>query len=343
MPQIPIDKLRDYAEALFVAAGSPADIAAHLVNSLLLADQSGHPSHGIIRVPRYLEYMVQGRIVSNARPEVLKRLPSAALIDGCLGFGQATASFTTQIAIDLARESGISIAGAIRCNHAGRIGQWAEMAAAQGMIFIGFVGGPTGFAGTPFGGAGRALCTNPIAAAVPGDEHAPMIMDFATTTTAEGKIQVARAKGSQLPPGQVLDKRGNPTTDPEEFYDGGMLLPFGGHKGYALSLLVEAMASCLTGAGDSDEYAKLGFTAIVINPGMFVSGDQYRASADSLFARMESTPPAPSYSEVIIPGAPEHRSRALHHQRGGIELADTTLRNLSAEGKRLKVDTSLLA
>ena len=341
MPQVPTDKLRNYAEALFVASGSPEDIASHLVNSLLLADQSGHPSHGIIRVPRYLEYVAQGRIVPNARPEVLKRLPSAALVDGCLGFGQATASFTTQIAIDLATDNGISIAGAIRCNHAGRVGQWAEMAADQGMIFIGFVGGPTGFSGTPFGGAGRALCTNPIAAAVPGNEHEPMIMDFATTTTAEGKIQVARAKGSQLPSGQVLDKRGNPTTDPEEFYDGGMLLPFGGHKGYALSLLVEAMASCLTGAGDSDEYAKLGFTAVVINPGVFVSEDQYRASADSLFARMEAIPPAPNYSEVMIPGAPEHRSRALHDGRG-IELADTTIRNLRDEGERLQVDTSLL-
>ena len=341
MPQVPTDKLREYAEQLFVAAGTPADIASHLVTSLLLADQSGHPSHGTIRVPRYLEYVDQGRVVPDARPEIIKRTSSSALVDGHLGFGQATAAFTTQTAIDLARDSGIAIAGAIRCNHAGRVGQWAEMAADQDMMFIGSVGGPMGFTGTPFGGAGRALCTNPIAAAVPGGEHAPMIMDFATTTTAEGKIQVARAKGGQLPPGQVLDKHGNPSTDPGEFYDGGMLLPFGGHKGYALSLLVEAMASCLTGAGEADEHAKLGFTAIAINPAVFQSQEQYASSVDGLFTRMEAVPPAPGFDGVMIPGEPERRSRATHADRG-IELADATIQNLKIEGERLGVDTSPL-
>ena len=339
MTQVPTDALREYAERLFVAAGTPADIAAQVVISLILADQSGHPSHGIIRVPRYLEHIDQGQVVPDARPEVVKRTSSTALVDGQLGFGQATAAFTTQTAVDLARESGIAIAGAIRCNHAGRIGQWAEMAADEDMIFFGGVGGPMGFTGTPFGGAGRALCTNPIAAAVPGGEHAPMIMDFATTTTAEGKIQVARAKGGQLPAGQVLDKHGNPTTDPAEFYDGGMLLPFGGHKGYALSLLIEALASGLTGAGDADEKAKLGFVAIVIKPTIFREREQYGASVDSLFERMEAVPPAPGFDGVMIPGEPERRARASHTGRG-VELAEATIGKLRAEGERLGIDAS---
>ncbi len=339
MPELPTEKLRDYAVRLFAAAGTPADIANHLVGSLILADQSGHPSHGTIRVPRYLEYIDTGRVVPDARPEIIKSSPTSALIDGHLGFGQFTAAFCTQTAVDLARESGIAIAGCIRCNHTGRIGQWSEMAADQGMIVFGAVGGPAGLQGAPFGGFGRALCTNPITASVPGGAHAPMIMDFATTATAEGKIQVARAKGAQLPPGQVLNKHGEPSTDPEEFYDGGVLLPFGAHKGYALSLLAEVLASGLTGAGESDENAQLGFTVIAIEPAIFRPATDYGASVDGLFERVEAVPPAPGFDGVMIPGEPERRSRASHSGRG-IELAEATIEKLKAEGERLGVDTS---
>lgn len=342
MPQIPTEALREYAENLFVKAGTPADIATALVGSLILADQSGHPSHGTIRVPRYLEYIDAGRAVADGRPEIIKQTATTALVDGHLGFGQFTAAFATQTAIDLAGDSGIAIVGCIRCNHTGRIGQWAEMAAGQGMILIGAVGGPTGLQGSPFGGFGRALCTNPLTASVPGGDHAPMIMDFATTATAEGKIQVARAKGAQLPPGQILNKHAEPSTDPEEFYDGGVLLPFGGHKGYALSLLAEALASGLTGAGESDENAKLGFTVIAIDPTIFRSAADYGASVDGVFERMEAVPPAPGFDGVMIPGEPERRSRAAHADRG-IELAAATIDNLRAEGERLGVDSAALS
>ncbi len=339
MPQLPTEALRDYAEKLFVKAGTPANIATQLVGSLILADQSGHPSHGTIRVPRYLEMIGNGRVVPDGRPEIIKSSLTSALIDGHLGFGQFTAAFATQTVIDLARDSGIAIVGCVRCNHTGRIGQWSEMAADQGMILFGAVGGPAGLQGTPFGGFGRALCTNPITASVPGGDHAPMIMDFATTATAEGKIQVARAKGAQLPPGQILNKNGEPSTDPEEFYDGGVLLPFGGHKGYALSLLAEVLASGLTGAGESDENAQLGFTVIAIDPAIFRPVADYGASVDSVFERMEAIPPARRFDGVMIPGEPERRSRASHSGRG-IDLAEATIKNLKAEGDRLGVESS---
>ncbi len=341
MPQVPTEALREYAEGLFVKAGTPADIATALIGSLILADQSGHPSHGVIRVPRYLEYIDTGRAVADGRPEIIKQTATSALVDGHLGFGQFTAAFAAQTAIDLAKESGIAIVGCIRCNHTGRIGQWAEQAADQGMILFGAVGGPTGLASAPFGGLGRVLSTNPITASVPGGEHDPMIMDFATTATAEGKIQVARAKGAQLPPGQVLNKHGEPTTAPAEFYDGGMLLPFGGHKGYALGLLAEILASSLTGAGDSHDTPLMGFTIIAIDPGIFRSAADYGADVDSVFERMEAVPPAPGFDGVMIPGEPERRSRAAHAGRG-IELAEATIQFLRDEGARLGVDSAAL-
>ena len=158
------------------------------------------------------------------------------------------------------------------------MGEWVELAAASDIIAIMTVGGPSDIVTAPFGGAETALSTNPIAAGVPAGSRDPMILDYATSAQAVGKIRIAQARGLQMPENSILDSDGNPSTDPDDFFDGGLLLAFGGHKGYALSILVDALGSGLTGSEQTDRYHKLGAVLIGIDPGVFRPRDEYGAA-----------------------------------------------------------------
>ena len=342
MPSFQSAGLRVFARDVFIACGVPDDIAQEVARSLELADLSGHPSHGFIRIPSYIESIEDGQVKPDARPTDLSRSEHSLLVDGNWGFGHPVAAYATREAAGLALENGIALAGCVNLNHIGRLGQWAELAADLKVILLMFTGGEwTTMAGAPFGGVGRVLATNPMAAAVPSATMGSMIIDFATTASAEGKLRVARAKGAQVPPDTIIDKDGNPTRDPEDFYDGGMLLPFGGHKGYGLSLLVDALGSSLTGAWRTEEATKFGACIIAINPAVFVSTDEQGAAVDRLFSRVKSVPPAPGFDEVLIPGEPERQARERHGQQG-VELSDATVSALLEAGLALDVDASVL-
>ena len=342
MPLFESADLRTFARDVFIACKVPVDIAEEVAMALSLADLSGHPSHGAIRVPSYVEMIDDGRVIPANRPFDISRSANTVLIDANWGFGHPAAAYSTRAVASMALESGLALAGCVHLNHIGRLGQWAELAAELGIVLIMLTGGEyTTMTGTPFGGRGRVLSTNPMAAAVPSATSGSMILDFATTASAEGKLRVARAKGMQVPPNTIIDKHGNPTTDPEDFYDGGMLLPFGGHKGYALSLLVDALGSCLTGASQTDNKNKFGATLIGINPGVFVSAEAAGAAVDRLFDRVVSVPPAPGFDEVLIPGSPERRARERHSVQG-VELSEATVSALRTTGEALGVDTAAL-
>ena len=341
MPKFESAELRQYAREVFIACKTPEDTADEVADALLLADLSGHPSHGIIRVPSYVEMIDDGRVIPGNSPIEVRRTPTTVLIDGNWGFGHPVAALTTRTVVEMAKENGIALGGCIHLNHVGRLGQWAEMAADMGMILIMTVGGKyTHLIAAPYGGVGRVLSTNPMAVSVPSASRGSLILDFATTASAEGKLRVARAKGAQAPPNTIIDKHGNPTTDPEDFYDEGMLLPFGGHKGYALSLMVDALSSCLTGAAQTDNVNKFGATLIGIDPSVFTSSDRYGSDVDSLFERVTSVPPAPGFDEVLIPGDPERRSRD-RLSREGVEVSAATVEALRDVGKAMSVDTSV--
>lgn len=342
MPSFASEGLRVFARDVFIACNAPEDIAEEVATALSLADLSGHPSHGVIRVPSYIDEMDAGRVAPGNRPVELSRTANTVLLDANWGFGHPAAAQATREVAAMALESGLALAGCIHLNHVGRLGQWAELAADLGIVMLMFTGGEyTTMTATPFGGMSRRLSTNPMSAAVPSATKGSMILDFATTASAEGKLRVARAKGAQVPPNTIIDKHGNPTTDPEEFYDGGMLLPFGEHKGYALSMLVHALGSCLTGAWSSERANKFGATLIGIDPAVFVPADNGGAGVDRLFDQMTSAKPAPGFDEVLIPGDPERRSRARYSNEG-VELSETTVSELRKAGAALGVDTSVL-
>lgn len=197
----------------------------------------------------------------------------------------------------------------------------------------------------PFGGRRAMLGANPIAAGFPlGARRAPMIVDFATTVVAEGKVRVARDAGEQLAPGAILDREGRPSTDPNDFYDGGMLLPFGGHKGYALALTAEMLAAALVAPALWAEegrggpvFGQSGLFMLAINPAIFGTRDDYYRIAEDTLERMKGVPPAPGFAEVLIPGEPEARARA-QRSRDGIPLAAATWQALAAVAAELGID-----
>jgi LDH2 family malate/lactate/ureidoglycolate dehydrogenase len=211
----------------------------------------------VLRIPQYVAQADRGELDPAARPVVLKESGVTALLDGQGGFGH----FSTGVALDWAmahaREHGLAAAAVRHSGHIGRLGEYAERAAGQGLIGVVTVGqaGPDVGVMVLHGGRQRFLGANPWAVGVPAQGRPPMIFDGSTSTIAEGKVRLARAKGVPLPPGCIIDRDGAPSTNPEDFYAGGAIVPLGGavagHKGYGL-----AMASALIGGlamvGDAD-------------------------------------------------------------------------------------------
>ena len=230
-----------------------------------------------------------------------------------------------ELAAAKARQSGVAAVSAIGCNHIGRLGEWSELAAAEGVVgfcTVALSGGTVHAA--PFGGAERVMSTNPLSFGIPNREgQPPVLIDFATTAVAEGKLRVARAKGTQVPPGSILDREGRPSTDPDDFYNGGVMLPFGGHKGYGLAVAVELLSLALTGALPH----KLGPFAsgaffLCVDPAAFGTREGYAEAAGELTARIKGIRPAPGFEEVLLPGEPEHRSRQA--RAAGVPVDDAT-------------------
>jgi hydroxycarboxylate dehydrogenase B len=332
------ERLRDVSRRVFEAAGTPTDLATDMANILVESNLSGHDSHGIIRIPYYVKQIKDGTLDPKARPEVIGETPGSALVDGKYAFGHVAAAFGTEVAIRKAKESKAVVVSIVRCNHIGRLGEWGSRAAAKDVIAIVTVGGGGGPGiAAPFGGAARALSTNPISIGIPGGRVPDMLIDFATTSIAEGKVQVARAKGAQLPPGSIIDKAGNPSTNPNDLYDGGMLLPFGAHKGYCLAMVVELLGAAFSPGEEHNNGGRGGAAVIIaVDATTFRPLASYETSADEALTRVKAIPPAQGFTEVLLPGEPEQRSKA-ERLRDGIPVAEATWDAIVDTGKGLEI------
>ncbi|MBA2300065.1 MAG: Ldh family oxidoreductase [Chloroflexi bacterium] len=343
------EQLRDVTKSIFGGAGAPADVAAEMAEALVGANLAGHDSHGVIRIPAYLTLIADGGLDPAARPAIIRETDTTALVDGKWGFGHVAAKFGTDVAIRKAKGSQTAFVSVVRCNHIGRLGQWASQASVEdvlAMVAVGGWGGSPGRMGTgsaaPFGGAERALSTNPNAIGFPGGETPDMLIDFATTVVAEGKLQVARAKDTPVPPGAILDKEGRPSTDANDYYDGGVMLPFGGHKGYALSMFVEMLGGALTPGDEYNGEGRRGGAVIwAVDAFTFRSRESYERNADFVLRRIKQVRPAQGFDEVLVPGEPEQRS-AESRMKAGIPIADTTWSQIVEGGKSVGVDVEAL-
>ena len=329
--------LQQISRKLFAATGTPDDIAATVAEILVNANLAGHDSHGVQFVPMYLDRIEDGHIDNNAYPEIVRESANTLHVDGKSGFGHTMSRQAMDWAIERAKKSTVCCVTFQNTTHIGRLGEYAEQAARAGCITLITLGGASaaGSQVVPFGGARGALGTNPIAVGIPTGDDAPFVIDFATSVVAGGKILVAMSKGLDVPEGVMVDSEGNPSTNPEDFSKGGDLLPFGGHKGYALSLFFSLMGG-LAGQFNAELTSMAGLFMQVYDVAAFMPLDGYQRNVRAVLDAMKSIPPAPGFDEVLVPGDFEHRSRQQRLAEG-IEVPADTFGRLEAWADKLNV------
>ncbi|HEX5079576.1 MAG TPA: malate/lactate/ureidoglycolate dehydrogenase [Geminicoccaceae bacterium] len=335
---IAADPLHQLVRTIFEHAGTTAEEAQLVADHLVEANLMGHDSHGVIRVQPYVGLLQAGKTKSGQAVRITRDAGALITVDGQEGLGQVVCKQAMDVAIERAREHGVAVLALCNTTHMGRIGAWAEQAAAAGMVSLHFCN-TTGFGiqVAPFGGTDRRLSVNPIAMGVPRPGKEPIIHDMSTGTIAAGKIRVARNKGTRLPEGSLIDNQGRPTTDPEAFFTNppGAITTAAGHKGYGLAFFVEILAGSLTAGGSSHpdnptaDRAINNLLSILIDPGRMAGTSAMAADIDRLVEWVKASPPARPRDEVLLPGEIERRTRDERRARG-IPLDPNTLAQLRA-------------
>ena len=345
----PANQLTDLTATIFKAVGCNDNEADVIAKRLVNANLSGHDSHGIIRIAKYVDWIEQGGAVINQEIDILTDNGSVVVVDGKWGMGQSIGEQTMNLAIERAREHGVAVVALRNSGHLGRIGDWPEMAVRAGMLSVHFVNtSGMGNLVAPWGGKERRLSANPFAAGVPVKDGPPLILDMSACTVAEGKIRVAMHAGKQVPENCLIDSDGNPTTDPVTFYGDpengvkpGSILPIAGHKGYALSIIIEMMAGALTGGSctnpDKADRLANGMLTIVMDRSAFMSEDEFYDEVSRYVDYVKSSAPIREGAEIIVPGEFEARTRD-ERNANGIELAETTMLQINEVCQRYNLD-----
>jgi hydroxycarboxylate dehydrogenase B len=318
------------------AAGEADTIARRLVDSNCV----GHDSHGVLRVGKYLEWVREGWLRPNQAPSLIVDTDTIAIVDGNRGFGQVIGEFATRLGIEKAAKTGIAMVGLRNCGHLGRVGDWAEMAAAEGQVSLHFLNTSGAQRVAPFGGSDRRLSTNPISIGIPLDDADPVILDVTTSMVAEGKLMVAVNKGEQVPEGWIIDRHGAPTTDPKAFYDGGALLTVGGHKGSGLSIVTDLLAGAVSTGRSSDPddpVLRNNLLSIFIAPRVYAADGWVTAEARRFVDWVKASPPAKEGEPVLAPGDIERRTRA-QRLGSGVPLDEKTLADLVDAARSVGID-----
>lgn len=342
--QLDQDGLRHFVGVLFERSGSSPEEAAIVADHLVAANLKGHDSHGVIRVPKYVQWVRAGQLLPNRHATIVKDSLALLVVDGGFGYGQVIGRETMELASERARKAGLCAVAIRNAGHLGRIGAWAEQLAQAGLASVHFVNtSGFGILVAPHGGSDRRLSANPIAAGAPVEGCAPLILDIATSAVAEGKIQLAHSRREAIKPGLVVDGQGRPTTDPEVFYahPPGAIFPFGEHKGSGLSIFCEILAGSLTGGGSSHpENATAGrlvnnMLSLAFDPAAF-SHTGFQEDVVRLASWAKGSPPIEPRGQVLLPGEIEERT-ARERTRHGIPLDVETLRQLAAAARELRV------
>ena len=351
---VPVDLLRGFITDIYAAAGCEREEAERVAHHLLSANLTGHDSHGVIRTPRYVQWLQEGKVKAGQQLTILHDTPTHAIVDGNFGLGQTIGPLAVDFGIAKARQHGLAVIGLRNAGHIGRIGDWGERAAAAGLISIHFVNVWQGELVAPYGGVDRRFSTNPICIGVPAADG-PIILDFATSLVAEGKVLVASNGGKKVPHGALIEPDGTLTADPRTLYgpiEGthvrdstrgtGALRAFGEHKGSGLAFMCEILAGCLTGGGTSGPLPggkrtriANGMLSIYLSPGSF-GAEHFAAAARDYAGYVKASRPAEPGAEVLIPGEPEARTRG-ERLANGIPLQTATWAAICATASGLGV------
>jgi uncharacterized oxidoreductase len=335
------DRLRSLVTTMFHAAGCEHAEAGRVATRLVEANLVGHDSHGVIRVPSYVQWLKEGKVLAGRSLQVVFENEAIAIVDGQFGFGQTIGEQAMKLGIEKCGRHGVAVVGLRNSGHLGRIGDWPLMAAQEGLLSLHFVNTTgAGILVAPFGGTQRRLSANPIAAGMPRPGRPPILLDISACTMAEGKIRVALNKGVAVPENCIIDAEGQPTTDPKVFYANppGAILPIAGHKGYGLAFLCEVLAGALTGGGCSNprnaDRVINGMLSIFLSPSFFQSDTVFAAEMERFIAWVKSSATATPDGEILLPGEPEERTK-MQRLRDGIDIDPTTLSQLGATAQSL--------
>jgi uncharacterized oxidoreductase len=333
MIRIDAPRLQRLTARILAASGGSDDDAEIVADHLVASNLAGHDSHGVGMLPQYLRAIRAGLLDPRAHATLEERGDALLSADGRRGFGQIVAREAMAAAIERARTTGLSLVALRNAFHVGRVGAYGEQAAQAGFVslqFVNIVGHPGLVA--PFRGSDARLATNPICVALPDRRgRAALLLDFATSQVAFGKVRVALQQGRPLPPGTLIDGLGRPTTDPAAMFSSprGAILPFGLHKGYGLALACELLAGALTGGGTVSTVPhatdRIGnnLLAIVIDPERLPGADTLHEEVEAAIAHVKGSPPSDPDLPVLVAGEPERLARE-ERIRGGIELDDGT-------------------
>ena len=338
MPEhiITAEQGRNLAMAILTKAGAIERSARIVADHLTESDLMGVGSHGLIRLARYTEQIRSNHIDPGAEVTVIEERGGLIRLDGGGGFGIVALLEATRRAVAKAKETAIAAATLVNCGHTGRVGAYAEEAARAGCFAMILGGGANRKlpAVAPYGGRKGLYDTNPFAFGLPGGYDTPVVADFATSVIPQGKVLLHRNARIPVPEGCLLDSDGNPTCDPDAFYDGGALLPAGGHKGYGLAVMAELLGDAVLGEPHEYNWLIVALDLWGIRP-----QKEYRNSAGRLIEIIKRCPPAPGFEEVMHPGEPEHR---LHRDRSrnGIPLPESTWEVLQDTAKSLGLSLS---
>ncbi|KAB2872024.1 MAG: malate/lactate/ureidoglycolate dehydrogenase [Bauldia sp.] len=338
MVTIKADRLADLVRDIFLAAGCSREEAGRIGKYLVEANLTGHDSHGVQRVPRYLQWKREGFIKADREVRIVSETPVLAVLDGQHGFGQTVAPLAVAKGIAMCKAMGLSAVTLRNAGHVGRVGDWAEMAAAEGLISIHFVNAAGSVLVAPFGAIERRFSTAPYCVGIPREGAAPIVLDFATSLVAEGKVLNASFGGKKIPDNALIAPDGTMSGDPHVLYGGfqptgpreyrqgkGAMRAMGEHKGSGLALVVELLGGALSGTGA----AQLGKTfangmfSIYVDPKCFDTEGLFAPEVARFVGWVKEAKPIDPKEEVMVPGEPEARMKAKRLTEG-VPLPDAT-------------------
>jgi len=351
MPIVQADRLKRIGAALLRAAGASDEEATAVATGCVNANLAGHDSHGLFRIPRYLDWLQRGYHNFGRRISVISENAVMASLDGNYGFGQVLGRQAVEFGLKKAQANGLALVALKHGGHLGRIGAWAELAAEAGYVSIHFVNVANSSLVAPYGGRERRMSTAPVAIGIPNGADDHFILDFSTARSAEGKILVAYKSGTPVPEGYLIDGDGKFTADPLALYgevpEGqapnprggpGALAAMGDHKGSGLALACELLAGVVTGSGTAGKGAQPwnGMLSIYIDPTMLDGGRNFPESVAGYIDFVRECKPQPGVSSVMVPGDPERRQRK-ERLANGIPLAVDGWNDIIRSAKTLGV------
>ena len=346
MPTFTAEFLEIVGLDLFQAAGCNKKDAQYVVEHLIESSLFGHDSHGAIRFGEYARSIRNGIFKPKAQPKIISEAPCTAVVDGNGALGQIGASFAINLAIEKAKQNGISTVTLKNTSHIGRAGAYPLVCAREGMLGLAFVNaGRLGYQIAPYGGIDGKLSTNPIAFASPRRNFEPILVDMTTSVIAEGKIRVAINEGNKVPDGWIIDSNGNSSTNPNDFRADppGAILPMGGvvaYKGFGLSFVVELLGGGLSGQGTAAGERTMksnGVLFTVYNIAHFTTMENFYTEVESLIKHVKSSRLADGANEILVPGEPEFRT-AESRKKKGIPVDEKTWEFICDEARYVNIN-----